>query len=123
MTHQLLVDMLKQAGCPPGVVSFLCAARNDAPAVTEALIANKHIRKLEFVGSTAVDRSIATLAAKHLKPILIELGGKNPVIVLDDANLDRAAVLATIVATTHQGRFCISTDRIIVQRSVSEDFI
>ena len=60
---------------------------------TEVLIANERIRKVEFIGSAAVGRIIGSVAAKHLKPILMELGGKCPAIVLDDADLQKAAGL------------------------------
>lgn len=90
-THHLLVEIFQEAGLPAGVVNVVQTRREDAAIVTETLIAHKAIRKIEFVGSAAVGKIIGQLCAKHLKPILMELGGKGPAIVLDDANLEDAA--------------------------------
>lgn len=72
-------------------VNVLQTRRDDAAAVTEALIAHEAIRKVEFVGSASVGKVIGQLGGKHLKPVLMELGGKGPAIVLADANLEDAA--------------------------------
>lgn len=76
---------------PSNVINVLQTSRQDAPAVTEALIAHKSIRKVEFIGSASVGRIIGSLGGKYLKPVLMELGGKCASIVLDDANLNDAA--------------------------------
>ena len=93
LTHHLIVEIFEQAGCPKGVLNQVQVAREDAAHITEFLIANERIRKIEFIGSAAVGRIIGSVAAKHLKPILMELGGKCPAIVLDDADLEKAAGL------------------------------
>lgn len=93
LTHHLIVEIFEQAGCPKGVLNQVQVAREDAAHITEFLIANERIRKVEFIGSAAVGRIIGSVAAKHLKPILMELGGKCPAIVLDDADLQKAAGL------------------------------
>lgn len=93
-THHLLLELYMEAGIPPGVINVIQCRREDSPGVTEALISHKAIRKVEFIGSAAVGRIIASLSGKYLKPILLELGGKCPSIVLDDLNeaqLDEAA--------------------------------
>ena len=123
LTHTILVDIFRQAGCPPGVLNSLQTSRDDAAAVTESLIANEQIRKVEFIGSAAVGRIIAATAAKHLKPTILELGGKCPAIVLDDADLAKAARLCAQGAIKNHGQICFSTERIIVLRSVADDFI
>lgn len=87
----MLVEIFKEAGLPDGVINILQTRREDAPAVTETLIAHPAIRKIEFTGSAPVGRVIGQLCGKYLKPILMELGGKGPVIVLEDANLEQAA--------------------------------
>ncbi|KAK5698918.1 hypothetical protein LTR97_006567 [Elasticomyces elasticus] len=122
LTHSLIVDIYHQAGLPPGVLNSLQTSRESAAEVTEHLIASPHIRKIEFIGSAAVGRIIGATAAKYLKPVLMELGGKGPAIVLDDANLQKAAVLCAKGATLHHGQICFSTERIIVLRSVAEKF-
>lgn len=123
LTHSLISDIFREAGCPSGVLNTLQARREDAAAITEALIANERIRKVEFIGSAAVGRIIGATAAKHLKPVLMELGGKCPAIVLDDADLPKAAVLCAKGALLHHGQICFGTERVIVLRSVADKFI
>lgn len=98
------------------------ADRKAGPEITETIIANPAIRKVEFIGSAAVGRIIGSVSAKHLKPILMELGDQSPAIVLDDADLQKAAQLCAQGAMAHQGQVCFSTERIIVQSSVVEKF-
>lgn len=90
-THHTLVAIFEKAGLPVGVINVLQTSREDAAAVTEAMISHEAIRKIEFVGSAGVGRIIGSLAGKALKPVLMELGGKGPAIVLEDANLEEAA--------------------------------
>jgi len=92
-THHALLEMFEEAGLPKGVLNVVQARREDGAAVTEALIAHRNIRKVEFIGSRAIGRAIGKVAAKYLKPVLMELGGKSAAIVLDDADLERAAKL------------------------------
>lgn len=91
-SHHLLVQALFDAGLPKDAINVIQVDREDAPAVTEALISHKAIRKVEFIGSAAVGKIIGSLAGKYLKPVLMELGGKCAVIVLEDADLDDAAM-------------------------------
>ncbi|KAK4556681.1 hypothetical protein LTR86_006252 [Recurvomyces mirabilis] len=122
LTHSLIVDIYHQAGLPPGVLNSLQTSRENAAELTEHLIANERIRKIEFIGSAAVGRIIGATAAKYLKPVLMELGGKGPAIILDDANLQKAAVLCAKGATLHHGQICFSTERIIVHHKVAQEF-
>jgi acyl-CoA reductase-like NAD-dependent aldehyde dehydrogenase len=89
--HYFLASLFREAGFPPGVVNFLLHGPSDGPEIFDALIKHRAIRKCNFTGSTQVGRIIAAQAAMVLKPVLLELGGKNFVIVLNDANLDQAA--------------------------------
>lgn len=89
--HHLLVQIFEEAGLPKGVINVVQASREKAPEVTEAIIAHPAIRKVEFIGSAMVGRIVGQLCSKHLKPIFMELGGKGPAIVLDDADLPAAA--------------------------------
>lgn len=84
--------MFIDAGLPDGVLNVIQASREEATQVTEAIVAHPAIRKIDFIGSAAVGRAIGQLAARHLKPVLMELGGKCPAIVLDDADLADAAM-------------------------------
>lgn len=90
-THYFIANSFRAAGFPPGVVNFVLHRPQDGPATFEAMISHPAVRKCNFTGSTQVGRHIALTAASYLKPVLMELGGKNFAIVLDDANLDQAA--------------------------------
>jgi acyl-CoA reductase-like NAD-dependent aldehyde dehydrogenase len=122
-THHLIGQVLNDAGFPPGVVNVLSNAPADAAKIVEALIAHPAIRRVNFTGSTKVGRIIARLAAEHLKPVLLELGGKAPLIVLDDADLDQAVDAAAFGAFMNQGQICMSTERVIVDDKVADAFV
>jgi vanillin dehydrogenase len=122
-THQLIGQVLNDAGFPKGVVNVLSNAPADAPKIVEALIAHPAIRRINFTGSTKVGRIIAKLAAEHLKPVLLELGGKAPLLVLDDADLDQAVDAAAFGAFMNQGQICMSTERIIVDDKIADAFV
>jgi len=121
-THSLIAEAFAEA-LPAGAVSIVTNAPEDAGAVVGALIDNPHIRRINFTGSTHVGRIIAKRAAEHLKPVLLELGGKAPLIVLDDADLDEAVKAAAFGAFMNQGQICMSTERIIVVESVADAFV
>jgi vanillin dehydrogenase len=121
--HRLIGEALQESGLGDGVVNVITNAPADAPALVERLIAHPAVRRVNFTGSTAVGRKIAEAAARHLKPVLLELGGKAPLLVLQDADLDAAASAANFGAFANQGQICMSTDRIIVDQRVAEPFL
>ena len=121
--HMLIGQVLVEAGLPKGVINVVTNAPADAPAIVEALIAHKAVRRVNFTGSTRVGRIIAEIAGRHLKPVLLELGGKAPLIVLDDADLDAAVNAAAFGAFLNQGQICMSTERIIVDETVADAFV
>ncbi len=94
----------------------------DAARIVEALIAHPVVRRVNFTGSTRVGRMVAEVAARHLKPALLELGGKAPFVVLDDADLDEAVRAAAFGAFMNQGQICMSTERIVVDEAVADAF-
>jgi benzaldehyde dehydrogenase (NAD) len=122
-THALIVEAFADAGFPAGVVNSVTNAPADAPAIVGALIDHPAVRRINFTGSTAIGRIIAKRAAEHLKPVLLELGGKAPLIVLDDADLDEAVKAAAFGAFMNQGQICMSTERIIVVDAIADDFV
>ncbi|VVD86729.1 salicylaldehyde dehydrogenase [Pandoraea morbifera] len=122
-THGLIADALDEAGLPAGVVNFITNAPKDAGAIVEALIAEPAVRRVNFTGSTRVGRIIAGLCAEHLKPAVLELGGKAPCLVLDDADLDDAVDGVTFGAFANSGQICMSTERIVVAESVADTFV
>ncbi|TKX23506.1 aldehyde dehydrogenase-like protein 6 [Elsinoe australis] len=121
--HHAIWKIYEEAGLPAGVLNVVCSRRETAGEVTEGIIKDDRIRKIEFIGSAAVGRVIGATAAKYLKPCLMELGGKCPAIVLDDADVGRAAVLCAKGAVMNHGQICFSTERIIVMRGVKDEFL
>ncbi len=120
-THRLIVETLLEAGLPKGALNGVFSAPEDAGEIVEALISHPAVRRVNFTGSTRVGRIIAEKAGRHLKPALLELGGKAPFIVLDDADLDDA--VAAFRVYMNQGQICMSTERIVVLSSVAAAFV
>ncbi len=114
---------LSEAGLPAGALNVLFHRPEDAAQVTTALIEEPAIKKINFTGSTAVGRIIASTAGKNLKPVLLELGGKASAIVLDDANLQTAATQCALGAFLHAGQICMSSERILVHKDIKPQFI
>lgn len=115
----LLAGALERAGLPPGVVNVVTTAPEQGRTAIEAMIAHPAVRRVVFIGSTPVGRSIAAAAAAHLTPTVLELGGKNATIVLEDADLDTAVPMLAVAAFTNSGQVCMCTDRILVHRSIA----
>lgn len=121
--HQLIGQVLQEAGLGDGVVNVISNAPQDAAAIVERLIAHPAVRRVNFTGSTHVGRIVGQLAARHLKPALLELGGKAPLLVLADADLDAAVAAAAFGAYFNQGQICMSTERLIVDEAVADTFV
>jgi benzaldehyde dehydrogenase (NAD) len=121
-THGAIVSALEDAGLPAGVVNLIVHAAPDAADVVDELIAHPAVRRVNFTGSTRVGRLVAENAARHLKRVLLELGGKAPLVVLADADLDVAAAAASFGSFFHQGQICMSTERIVIDSSVADQF-
>ena len=122
-THALIVEAFQDAGFPAGVVNYLTNAPADAGAVVEAMVAHPAVRRVNFTGSTRVGKLIAMTCAKYLKPVLLELGGKAPLVVLDDADLDDAVSAAAFGCFANSGQICMSTERIVVDAKVADAFV
>ena len=121
-THSLIIEAFAEAGFPDGTVNIVTNAPEDAADVVGALIDAPEVRRINFTGSTKVGKIIAKRAAEHLKPVLLELGGKAPLVVLEDADLDEAVKAAAFGAFMNQGQICMSTERIIVVDAVADEF-
>lgn len=122
-THRLIGEILQEAGLPDGAVNVVTNAPEDAAEVVAALIAHPAVKRVNFTGSTKVGRIIAETAGRHLKPVLLELGGKAPLVILADADLDEAVNAAAFGAFLNQGQICMSTERIIVDETVADAFV
>jgi acyl-CoA reductase-like NAD-dependent aldehyde dehydrogenase len=121
-THALIIEAFIEAGFGGGIVNLVTNAPADAGEIVGALIDHPAVRRINFTGSTTVGRIVAMRAAQNLKPVLLELGGKAPLLVLEDADLDEAVKAAAFGAFMNQGQICMSTERIIVVDAVADAF-
>lgn len=122
-THRLIGDVMRTAGFPAGVVNVISNAPQDAGEVVAALIGQRAVRRVNFTGSTRVGKIIAKLAAERLIPALLELGGKAPLLVLEDADLDAAVAAVAFGAYMNSGQICMSTERIIIHEGIADAFL
>lgn len=122
-THRLILEAVQEAGFPTGVLNAISNAPDDAPKIVEALISHPAVRRINFTGSTRVGRVIAETAGRYLKPVLLELGGKAPMVVLDDADIEQAVAAAAFGAYMNQGQICMSTERIVVDEAIADTFV
>jgi vanillin dehydrogenase len=120
-THAAVASAIRDAGVPEGAINLVIHSPQDAPDVVDELIAHPAVRRVSFTGSTRVGRIIAVKCAEQLKRCLLELGGKAPQVVLADADLDAAADAASFGAFMNSGQICMSTERIVADRSVAGD--
>jgi acyl-CoA reductase-like NAD-dependent aldehyde dehydrogenase len=121
-THRLIGAVLTEAGLGDGVINVITHEPKDAEAVAEALISHPAVKRVNFTGSTRVGKIIAALSAKYLKPVVLELGGKAPLIVLDDADIDAAVDATVFGAFANSGQICMSTERVLVHEKVADEF-
>ncbi|WP_051539640.1 aldehyde dehydrogenase [Sulfitobacter sp. 20_GPM-1509m] len=121
--HQMIGECLCDAGLVDGALNVVTHSAERAPSVVARLIEHPKVMRINFTGSTRVGKIVASLAAPHLKPVLLELGGKAPLIVLDDADLDAAVKAAAFGSFMNQGQICMSTERIIVDEKVADAFV
>ncbi|HQZ13267.1 MAG TPA: aldehyde dehydrogenase family protein [Devosia sp.] len=119
----LFAEIFEEAGLPKGVFNVVTCSRDNVAAVGDELIENPLVKGISFTGSTAVGRMVAAKAGAHLKKCCVELGGKNSIIVLDDADLERATQAANFGAFMHQGQICMSVERVIVADKVYDRFM
>ncbi|HTW06908.1 MAG TPA: aldehyde dehydrogenase family protein [Acidimicrobiales bacterium] len=114
-----LADIMAEAGLPAGACNVVTTTPEDAPAVAEVLISDPRVRRVSFTGSTRVGRAIAQLAGRHLTPAVLELGGKNSVVVLEDADLGYAVNAIAFGAYLNSGQICMSADRVVALKAVA----
>lgn len=122
-THQLIVEAFVEAGFPAGVVNYVTNAPPDAGAVVEAMVSHPAVRRVNFTGSTKIGKLIAQTCARYLKPAVLELGGKAPLVILDDADIDDAVNAAAFGCFANSGQICMSTERIIVDAKIADEFV
>ncbi len=118
LTAEWVPRLLEEAGAPHGLVQVV---HGEAP-VGEALVGDPGISKVFFTGSVAVGRRVAAAAGARGCPVVLELGGKDPMVVFADADLDRAVAGALFASFLNAGQACVSTERIYVERPVYDEF-
>jgi acyl-CoA reductase-like NAD-dependent aldehyde dehydrogenase len=116
-------EIFTEAGFPAGVLNIVTHAPGEAGPIGDELIESPHVRRLNFTGSTATGRKLAEAAGRNLKRIVLELGGYNPLLVLDDADVDYAVDAAAFGCFLHQGQICMSARKILVDRAVADEFV
>ncbi len=114
-----IARVFEEAGLPPGVLQMLPGGAE----VGEAMIADPHVRVISFTGSTKVGRRVGELAGKHLTRAHLELGGNSALLVLDDADADKAVTLAAFGSFFHQGEICMTAGRHIVHERLYDHFV
>jgi len=112
--------LVTEAGFPAGVVNVVTGYGHE---VGEALVAHAKVAKVTFTGGEAGGRAVSILAAKHLKPTVMELGGKSPVIVFDDADLDRAVPTVAAGIFSSSGQSCVAGSRLLLQAGIYDEFV
>jgi acyl-CoA reductase-like NAD-dependent aldehyde dehydrogenase len=117
----LLADVLHRAGLPDGVVNVITSAPGAGRPLIESMIADPAVRRVVFIGSTPVGRSIARFAGQHLTPSAMELGGKNSTLVLADADLDVVAPMVAMASFANSGQVCMCTDRVLVHHTLADE--
>tara|TARA_Y100001960_G_scaffold317711_1_gene386454 strand:- start:112 stop:1623 length:1512 start_codon:yes stop_codon:yes gene_type:complete len=120
VTAQILLEIALEAGLPPGVWNLVNGLGEEAGV---ALTENKDIKAIAFVGESKTGSAIMKQGADTLKRVHFELGGKNPIIVFDDADLDRALDAAIFMIYSLNGERCTSSSRLLIQKNISEKFI
>jgi aldehyde dehydrogenase (NAD+) len=118
----IYAEIMEQAGLPPGVFNVVTCSRNQVAEVGDELVSHPRVKAISFTGSTAVGRTIGATAGGLLKKCCLELGGKDALLVLDDADLGLAVNAATFGCFMHQGQICMSVERIIVHEAVADEF-
>ncbi|MER9866543.1 aldehyde dehydrogenase family protein [Mesorhizobium sp. M0136] len=120
LTPLLIADIMNEAGVPEGVVNIVTGTGAEAGA---ALAEHMGVDKIVFTGSTATGQSIVRASAGNLKRVSLELGGKSPVIVCADADLDKAVPVAAMSVFANSGQICIAGSRLFVERAVHDEFV
>lgn len=115
----LLAALFDAAGLPPGVLHVLPGGAEAG----EALVTDPNVTMVSFTGSTAVGRRVGELAGRHLKKVALELGGKNALIILEDADLDAAVSSGSWASWLHQGQICMSAGRHLVHRRIAGEYV
>jgi acyl-CoA reductase-like NAD-dependent aldehyde dehydrogenase len=116
-------EVFAEAGLPAGVLNVITHAPGTAGVVGDVMLSHPAVRRINFTGSTITGRRLAEAAGRHLKRLVLQLSGQNPLLILEGVDLDYAVSAATYGAFVHQGQVCMCARRIYVERTIADDFI
>ena len=119
----LIAEILEEAGFPPGTINVVTHAPGEAGPIADVFFESPAVRSINFTGSSATGRMLAGRAGQALKRIVLELGGYNPMLILDDANLDNAVNVSAFSGFFHQGQICMNARKILVDRKIHDAFV
>jgi acyl-CoA reductase-like NAD-dependent aldehyde dehydrogenase len=119
----IVAEIAEEAGFPPGVINIVPHAPGAAAAIADEFFASPDVRCINLIGGVKTARMLAERAGRTLKRTVLELGGYNPMIILDDVDVDYAVRMATFSSFFHQGQICLNTRKIITQRGIYEEFL
>jgi acyl-CoA reductase-like NAD-dependent aldehyde dehydrogenase len=119
----MLAEVAEEAGFPAGVINVVTHAPGAAGAIADEFFERPDVRVINLIGGVKTARMLAERAGRTLKRTVLELGGFNPLIVLDDVDIDYAVRTATFGSFFHQGQICLNTRRIIIQRAIHDEFL
>lgn len=119
----ILAQITEEAGFPKGVINVVTHAPGAAPEIADVFFESQDVRVINLIGGVKTAKMLAKRAGETLKRTTMELGGFNPMIILDDVDVDYAVRTATFGSFFHQGQICLNTRRIIVQRRIADEFL
>jgi acyl-CoA reductase-like NAD-dependent aldehyde dehydrogenase len=119
----IIAQIAEEAGFPPGVINVVTHAPGAAPAISDVVFESPEVRAINLIGGVKTARILTQRAGETLKRTVMELGGFNPMLVLDDVDVDYAVRTATFGAFFHQGQICLNTRKIIIHRSIYDEFL
>ena len=119
----MVAEIAEEAGFPPGVINVVPHAPGAAVAIADEFFASDDVRCINLIGGVKTARMLAERAGRTLKRTVLELGGYNPMIILDDVDVDYAVRMATFGSFFHQGQICLNTRKIIIQRGIYREFL
>ncbi|CED83284.1 Aldehyde dehydrogenase [Phaffia rhodozyma] len=122
-THSLMGELFKDAGLPDGVLNIVQFDPDNVSSLVEQTIAHKDIKMVNFTGSPAVGSKIGSICGRYIKPAILELGGKAAAVVLEKADIEKAAHTILFGSSFHAGQTCMATERVIVVSSIYDDFV
>ena len=119
----MIAEIADEAGFPPGVVNVVPHAPGAAGPIADEFFASNDVRCINLIGGVKTARLLAQRAGQTLKRTCLELGGYNPMLILDDVDVDYAVRMATFGSFFHQGQICLNTRKIIIQQGIYDEFL